>query len=501
MAGRHAGRQVSPRGRPKSVDQLRIPVARAQVPQLRARRALRVGQEGPLGAQPEGEETRLRSPAQRAGLARRTHRGQVVQRPAQLARTVMRRQEQAGLAMHVLGMRLELAQPAVRAPVLPAEQRRQRPAVAPVPADAARALAGQARRHHPVPACAQRRQRLARRGEDRLDHLLAVLLGPVGLRPHQADVARALREHARAAVEHHRTAGVGALVDGQVERSVLIVVGVTGAAGVAGVADVFGHGAASLAQSRAARLRRIKPARLPAARRREAGGVARIDACAPSSHSTRAPPVRAPCCSTRKAASSPARSARSARSTRNPAGSSTIRANCGKASATLRARPSRKRTWAPKTCSPPASPTSARPPWCGTGRRASRCTTPSSGRTGAPPRCASSCALPAWRRRCAPGPAWCSTRISAPPSWPGSSTTSPARASAASAASWPSAPSTPGWCGTCRRARCTSPIRPTPRARCCSTSTPATGTPSCCASSACRAPCCPTCSVPRTWWA
>jgi glycerol kinase len=41
---------------------------------------------------------------------------------------------------------------------------------------------------------------------------------------------------------------------------------------------------------------------------------------------------------------------------------------------------------------PSASPTSARPRWCGTAAPASPCTTPSSGRTAAPSRCAPSCA-------------------------------------------------------------------------------------------------------------
>ena len=38
-----------------------------------------------------------------------------------------------------------------------------------------------------------------------------------------------------------------------------------------------------------------------------------------------------------------------------------------------------------KTSPPSASPTSARPPWCGTARPGRRCTAPSSGRTAAPP--------------------------------------------------------------------------------------------------------------------
>jgi glycerol kinase len=38
--------------------------------------------------------------------------------------------------------------------------------------------------------------------------------------------------------------------------------------------------------------------------------------------------------------------------------------------------------------------------------RAARCTAPSSGRTAAPSRCASSCAPKAWRRACASAPGW-----------------------------------------------------------------------------------------------
>ncbi len=94
--------------------------------------------------------TRERTPAvpsRACRRARRAHRRQMIERPAQLARAVMRREEQAGLAMYFFAVRLELPQPEMRAPVLPAENGRQRPAVAPVPADAARALARETCRH------------------------------------------------------------------------------------------------------------------------------------------------------------------------------------------------------------------------------------------------------------------------------------------------------------------------------------------------------------------
>ena len=73
------------------------------------------------------------------------------------------------------------------------------------------------------------------------------------------------------------------------------------------------------------------------------------------------------------------------------------------------------------------SPTSARPWWPGTRAPASRCTARSSGRTGAPPRAATSCAPPAASRSSASAPGWCSTP------------TSPARRSSgcAARAGWP----------------------------------------------------------------
>ena len=60
---------------------------------------------------------------------------------------------------------------------------------------------------------------------------------------------------------------------------------------------------------------------------------------------------------------------------------------------------------------PSASPTSARPWWSGTGAPASRCTAPSSGRTGAPPSAATSCATPGTCRWSARPPASCSTLL------------------------------------------------------------------------------------------
>ena len=65
-----------------------------------------------------------------------------------------------------------------------------------------------------------------------------------------------------------------------------------------------------------------------------------------------------------------------------------------------RARGARQgRAAAPPTSPPSASPTSARPRCCGTARTgAADRTTPSSGRTGAPSRCARSCASAGWSR-------------------------------------------------------------------------------------------------------
>ena len=97
-----------------------------------------------------------------------------------------------------------------------------------------------------------------------------------------------------------------------------------------------------------------------------------------------------------------------------------------------------------------ASPTSARPRCFGTARAARRSPTRSSGRTGAPPTCATACGRTAPPKRCARRPGSCSTPTSPPPSSPGCSTRSRARARAPSAASSRSARSTPGSRGSSR---------------------------------------------------
>ena len=114
-----------------------------------------------------------------------------------------------------------------------------------------------------------------------------------------------------------------------------------------------------------------------------------------------------------------------------------------------------------------------------TGRRS---TAPSSGRTGAPPTlCA---ALTRGRARGAGhgrAPACCSTPISRPPRSPGCSTTCRARARAAERGelAFGTVDSFLLWRLT--GGGCTPPTPPTPRAPCCSTSTAAPGTTSCCA--------------------
>ena len=89
-----------------------------------------------------------------------------------------------------------------------------------------------------------------------------------------------------------------------------------------------------------------------------------------------------------------------------------------------------------------ASPTSARQPSSGSGRPASRSTTPSSGRTGGPPISALGSGRRVARPKSQPRPGCCSIPISRPPRSPGCSTRFPAPARGPSAASSPSAPST-----------------------------------------------------------
>jgi hypothetical protein len=59
-----------------------------------------------------------------------------------------------------------------------------------------------------------------------------------------------------------------------------------------------------------------------------------------------------------------------------------------------------------KTSTHWASPTSAKPPCCGTVPRGSRCTTPSSGKTAVPNPPAPACAPRGWHRWCRPKPGW-----------------------------------------------------------------------------------------------
>jgi hypothetical protein len=110
-------------------------------------------------------------------------------------------------------LRLERGDPGVRAPVLPAEHRRQRPAVAPVPADAARALAGQTRDGDFITALAERRKRALDGGKHGCHDLLAVLLGPVRLRARERDLLLAGGDRPPLPVEYQRPARMGALVD------------------------------------------------------------------------------------------------------------------------------------------------------------------------------------------------------------------------------------------------------------------------------------------------
>ena len=107
-----------------------------------------------------------------------------------------------------------------------------------------------------------------------------------------------------------------------------------------------------------------------------------------SSPSIRARPRRAPSCSMPRSIRSRPRSRNSGRSIRRRAWSSTIRRRSGRAWLRPR-RPRWRRPGSRRRTSPPsASPTSARPRSSGIAQPASRSTTPSSGRTAAPPMCA-----------------------------------------------------------------------------------------------------------------
>ncbi len=129
-----------------------------------------------------------------------------------------------------------------------------------------------------------------------------------------------------------------------------------------------------------------------------------------------------------------------------------------------------------------ASPTSARPRWCGIAPPASRSTTPSSGRTAAPPRCADALkdagheTLVVGAHRPAARSLFLrhQDRLAAGPSCR-------ARGRRRSAASSPSAPSIPSCCGASPAAPCTRPTPPTPRAPRSTISTPMPGARELCA--------------------
>ena len=109
------------------------------------------------------------------------------------------------------------------------------------------------------------------------------------------------------------------------------------------------------------------------------------------SPSTRAPPRPAPSCSMPRWRRSRPRSRNSRRSIRRPAWSSTIPRRSGRRRSRPCAPPWRRRASAPRTSPRSASPISARPRSSGTARPAGPSTTPSSGRTGAPPTPARRC--------------------------------------------------------------------------------------------------------------
>ena len=106
----------------------------------------------------------------------------------------------------------------------------------------------------------------------------------------------------------------------------------------------------------------------------------------------------------------------------------------------------------------------------GPAHRPARCTGRSSGRTGAPPPAATSCARPGTSTWCAAPPAWCSTPTSRPPSSSGCCSRGRRRRRARPGLRhrrrWVLWNLTGG-----PTAGCTPPSRRTPAARCCSTST------------------------------
>ena len=213
------------------------------------------------------------------------------------------------------------------------------------------------------------------------------------------------------------------------------------------------------------------------------------------SPSIRARRAAGPWSSTRPVGPS-ARRSRSCRSiSQTRAGSSTTPKTSGATLWPWHAARSTLQARRPPTSLRSASPISARPRCSGTGRRASRCTRQSSGRTAARPRSAIACGPRVTRPWFKSAAACCSIPISRPARLPGCSTPLRDCGRGPSAARSPSARSIAFCSGASPAARCTRPTRPTLRAPCSTTFASSAGIRIYWRSSMCRRRCCPRCAT------
>ncbi len=166
----------------------------------------------------EGEEARERSDREPAVLPSVPHGLEVVETPTELARAVVRGEEETRLAVDRIGVLGETLEPRRGASILPREDGRERRTGRAIPADDARALRRESGRGDL--ACASEFLRASsRRCPQRPDELLGILLDAVVTEALLGDAHRGARDDLAAHVEGDRARGAPALVESEEQRT------------------------------------------------------------------------------------------------------------------------------------------------------------------------------------------------------------------------------------------------------------------------------------------
>lgn len=130
----------------------------------------------------------------------------------------MWRQPEPGAPMNFLNVSRKLLKPFRRAPVLPADDGRQRHARPAVPANQAGTLRGESSADHLPGASTQRDNYFGNYGLKRGDQLFRVLLHPSRLRSMHGHFTQGTGLQHTTMIEHQRTTGMSALIETKIER-------------------------------------------------------------------------------------------------------------------------------------------------------------------------------------------------------------------------------------------------------------------------------------------